>query len=303
MLALLGAATYQNSILVWASQHRRHHLHVDNNDKDPYSAGKGLWFSHVGWLLRRYPNNSDDFGNSKDLQADPIVAWQHKYYYSIALAMNVLPPLILGTLTGEYLAFFLVGFMRMVYTHHTTFFINSFAHYWGNQPYTTRNSARDNGILSLLTYGEGYHNYHHLFQSDFRNGVRWYHFDPTKWLIQTLAWWRLASHLKTIPKFKIREAMVQQQLEKAKQTLSASETYGAWQDYIDREKNQFSELLDDWRNTRAQWFDIQRQRIDDAKNELKTSMEKHALNSRLKELEYAIQMQYTRLRRFNASVI
>lgn len=302
-LALLGAATYQNSILIWASQHRRHHLHVDNNDKDPYSAGKGLWFSHMGWLLRRYPNNEDDFGNSADLEADPIVAWQHKHYYVIALLMNLVPLLILGALTGEYMGFLLIGFMRIVYTHHTTFFINSLAHYWGKQPYTSTNSARDNGLLSLLTFGEGYHNYHHMFQSDYRNGVRWYQFDPTKWLIKTLSWLRLADKLKTIPTFKIREALVNRQLQQAQTALQNKPATATVHDYIERELTQFGELLDAWRHTRAEWFTVQRQRLDDAKNELKLSMEKHTLNARLQELEHALQLQYLRLRRFNAGLV
>ena len=59
-------------------------------------------------------------------------------------------------------------------------FINSLAHIWGSRPYTEKNTARDNGFLALLTYGEGYHNFHHIFASDYRNGIRWYHYDPTK---------------------------------------------------------------------------------------------------------------------------
>ena len=80
----------------------------------------------------------------------------------------------------------------MVMTHHTTFFINSLAHIWGSQPFTDRNSARDNGILAFFTFGEGYHNFHHLFENDYRNGIRWWQFDPTKWLIQSAAWCGLA---------------------------------------------------------------------------------------------------------------
>ena len=68
----------------------------------------------------------------------------------------------------------------MVMTHHTTFFINSLAHIWGSQPFTDRNSARDNGILAFFTFGEGYHNFHHLFENDYRNGIRWWQFDPTR---------------------------------------------------------------------------------------------------------------------------
>jgi len=47
ILAIGGAMTLQNSILHWASDHRVHHKHVDQNDIDPYSAGKGFWFQPI----------------------------------------------------------------------------------------------------------------------------------------------------------------------------------------------------------------------------------------------------------------
>ena len=129
-LALFGAATLQNSILIWGSLHRRHHRFVDDNDKDPYSAGHGLWFSHMGWMLRDYPSAQDDFSNAPDLQRDRVVMWQHKYYAPLAIAMNILPVLLLGWLTGDYLAnFLLAGVLRLVVAHHTTFLINSLAHF------------------------------------------------------------------------------------------------------------------------------------------------------------------------------
>ncbi len=303
VFAIMGAATYQNSILIWASQHRRHHRHVDSNEMDPYSANKGLWFSHLGWLLRDYPNNKDDFSNAKDLQRDAIVMWQHKYYYSIAFAINVLPPALLGAITGEYLAFFLsAGFARIVYTHHTTFFINSLAHFWGKRPYTVENTARDNGLLALVTYGEGYHNYHHKFQNDYRNGIRWYQFDPTKWLISASALFGLSYDLRTTPNFKIREAMVKRQLECAKENLANNSRSSNWQEYIEKEKVQFADLLSEWKTTREQWFIVQRDKLQNVQQDFKQSMENSVLSSRLKELDYAIQMQYQRLHYFNASI-
>src|SRR5690554_2589117 len=101
--ALFGAAATQNSILVWASGHRRHHRHVDDVDTDPYSAKRGLWFSHMGWMLRDYPSSAEDFSNVNDLKRDKIVVWQHRHYLPLVLIMNLLPPLLLGMLTGHYL--------------------------------------------------------------------------------------------------------------------------------------------------------------------------------------------------------
>ncbi|MDP5054231.1 MAG: fatty acid desaturase, partial [Congregibacter sp.] len=180
--ALWGAGALQNSILVWAADHRRHHRHVDDNEADPYSAGRGLWFSHMGWMLREYATNSEDFSNAQDLMRDPIVMWQHKHYVALTTFMNLGLPILLGLALGDVIGtVLLVGLLRLVVNHHVTFFINSLAHFWGTRPYTEENSARDNGFLAFLTYGEGYHNYHHIFQNDYRNGIYWWQFDPTKW--------------------------------------------------------------------------------------------------------------------------
>ena len=78
VLAIFGAMALQNSILIWGSQHRRHHLYVDDIDKDPYSAKRGFWFSHMGWILRDYPSGRNDFSNARDLERDPVVAFQHR---------------------------------------------------------------------------------------------------------------------------------------------------------------------------------------------------------------------------------
>lgn len=302
-LALFGAANYQHSILIWASQHRRHHFFVDHETKDPYSAKRGLWFSHVGWLLKDYPANRDDFTNAKDLQADPVVAIQHKYYYSIAFIMNILPPLILGAITGEYIGFFLTMIaMKLVYTHHSTFFINSFAHYWGKQPYTDDNSARDNTILAFLTYGEGYHNFHHKFQNDYRNGVRWYQFDPTKWLIRTLAWLGLASNLKRTQPIKIREALITRQLERANEKMALQTKHQVLAEYIEKETAQFAQTMAEWKRVQSEWFSLQRNKLESATYDLKQNMDKSIAHSRMKELEYTIYMQYQRLRQFNAGL-
>ena len=312
LLALFGAASFQNSILVWCSQHRRHHRHVDDNEKDPYSAGLGLWFSHIGWMLRDYPNGADDFSNVKDLQRDKIVAWQHKHYYSIALIMNFAPPLLLGAITGQYLAYFLLmGVLRLVYSHHTTFFVNSLAHYWGSRPYSSENTARDNGFIAFLTYGEGYHNYHHIFQNDYRNGVRWFHYDPTKWLIKICSWLGLSYDLRATPKFKIRQAMVARQLELASDKLTnptfinaiklriGAIEYIQWraaiEEQIDNEHQQLTALLDEWKTIHSKWVIAKREQLVVAKQSMQASLDLHNLKHKLKDLEYSVVQQYRRV--------
>ncbi len=319
VLALFGAAAFQHSILTWSSQHRRHHRHVDDNDKDPYSANKGLWFSHIGWMLRHYPNNENDFSNCKDLERDPIVRWQHKHYYTIAIAMNIAPPAILGFITGDWVAYFLTaGFLRLVYSHHTTFFINSLAHYWGRRPYTSENTARDNDILALFTYGEGYHNFHHLFQNDYRNGVRWWQFDPTKWLIRGCSWLGLAKDLRVTPKFKIRQAMVQRKLEEASERLNDASLiarirrstenvdYVQWrttaEQFIEQEQRQLAQLLAEWSETRELWLAGKREQLAAASLSLKDRLDATALRHRLQLLDKAVKQQYQRVNTFNLAL-
>ena len=222
VLALGGTFAAQNSILHWASDHRRHHRHVDDYDEDPYSAKRGFWFSHIGWMLRDYSSNDESYSNCPDLKKDPIVMWQHRHYMPLVLGVNFGIPIILGYFHGDILGMLLlVGVLRLVIAHHFTFFINSLAHVWGVQPFSDKNSSKDNAFLALLTMGEGYHNYHHSFQRDYRNGLRWWQFDPTKWLIRTLAWLGLAKSLHRTPIDKIESVRAQMLLRKTSKKLAS----------------------------------------------------------------------------------
>ena len=188
LFALGGAFALQNSALHWSSDHRVHHKHVDNNDKDPYSAKRGFWFSHIGWMLRHYnPATYSDYGNCRDLQKDKIVMWQHKHYLLLAILMNIGVPLLLGVIYQDIWGMLLmVCVVRLVLSHHSTFFINSLAHIWGSQPYTDKNTARDNAVLAVFTFGEGYHNYHHIFENDYRNGIHWWPVSYTHLTLPTI---------------------------------------------------------------------------------------------------------------------
>lgn len=224
IFAIGGAFALQNSILHWSSDHRVHHRHVDNNDKDPYSAKMGFFYSHIGWMLREYQaSRYTDYSNCRDLQKDKIVMWQDKYYGILAIVTNFGFPLIFGVVHGDiWGALLLVGVVRLVLNHHTTFFINSLAHVWGSQPYTDKNTARDNGILAFLTFGEGYHNYHHIFENDYRNGIRWWQFDPTKWLIKSCSYFGFTRKLRVSPEDRIEKARAKMQLVRLQAKLTAT---------------------------------------------------------------------------------
>jgi stearoyl-CoA desaturase (Delta-9 desaturase) len=298
--ALWGAGALQNSILIWASDHRRHHRHVDDNEQDPYSAGRGLWFSHMGWMLRNYPSGDNDFSNAKDLQRDPIVMFQHRHYVALTTFMNLGPALLLGLFLGDVVGtVLLVGLLRLVVNHHVTFFINSLAHFWGTRPYTEDNSARDNGLLAFLTYGEGYHNYHHIFQSDYRNGIRWWQWDPTKWLIALCARLGLASNLNRVPDFRIQRAMLDTQFARARRELEERAGNETVRELLEREYQLFTDSINQWRALQSERYERKVSEIEGAlearRLHLLDKWEHAALRSKLRELEYALKNQRKRL--------
>ncbi|HEY6131281.1 MAG TPA: acyl-CoA desaturase [Halioglobus sp.] len=299
--AFWGAGALQNSILIWASDHRRHHRHVDDTVLDPYAASHGLWFSHIGWMLRNYGGNQPDFRNASDLQRDPIVVWQDKHYLPLTVFMNLGLPLLLGLWHGEIIGtVLLVGLLRLVVNHHVTFFINSLAHYWGSRPYTESNSARDNGFLAFLTYGEGYHNYHHIFQADYRNGIRWWQWDPTKWMIALCHRLGLASNLNRVPAFKIQRAILDTAFERARNKLELAKGSESFLHILEREYQLFTDYINQWTTLQAERYERTKEHLSDAleerKQHLQQKWENAALHTKLKTLEYSLIMQRKRLR-------
>jgi len=200
-----GAAAFQNSALKWCVDHRVHHRYVDT-ENDPYDIQKGFFFAHMGWMFIK--NNSDHskaFG--RDLVNDRLIMWQHKYYLPLALfACFGLPTLIGWAMGSAFAGFLFGGLLRMVVAHHVTFFINSLCHMIGKQTYSNASSGKDSFIMAVLAQGEGYHNYHHAFAGDYRNGIRWFHWDPTKWFVKTMSRIGMTSKLKLAPESKILAA-------------------------------------------------------------------------------------------------
>lgn len=206
-----GAGAFQNSARKWVIDHRLHHRYVDQ-DKDPYSINKGFWYAHFFWMCLKEEWRDSNLSKPyvRDLDKDPLIVFQDRHYIPIAILSCFVMPALVGWAFGSWVGGLLFGgLIRMVVVHHFTFFINSACHFWGGQPYTDQNTARDNGFLALFTYGEGYHNFHHIFHADYRNGIRWYHFDPTKWMIKFMSYFRLAYNLKVTPDFEIFKAKMQ----------------------------------------------------------------------------------------------
>ena len=294
-----GAMALQNSALNWAAAHRVHHRFIDDPERDPYCARRGFWFSHIGWMLRSYPSGEPDFSTVRDLQRDPMVMWQHNHYLLAALSTNFGLPLLLGYLVGDvWGVFLLAGILRLVVSHHFTFFINSLAHMWGSQPYTDENTARDNAVVALLTYGEGYHNFHHMFAHDYRNGLRWWQWDPSKWFISGMSVLGLTRNLKRVPWFKIQRALLDNQFQRAERRLASLPGRAHLEllrARVAEEYEAFSKAVAEWAHLREQW-------LEETKRAMLERWEQSNLQSRLRELEYGLRLQYRRMRVLQAQL-
>jgi stearoyl-CoA desaturase (delta-9 desaturase) len=204
---IFGSAALEGSAIKWCSDHRRHHKKVDT-EEDPYNINKGFFYAHMGWVFLKDDPQYREL-QVADLKADPLVAWQDRNNFAIAIYVGFLLPTLIGLSFGSPWGGLLYGtLLRVVVTHHTTFFINSLCHMWGSQPYGDKTSARDNFVMAFLTHGEGYHNFHHRFEADYRNGIRWYQWDPTKWLIRTMSFFGLTFNLRKVSDAEILKARI-----------------------------------------------------------------------------------------------
>ena len=277
-----GTLAVQGSVFDWCAGHRLHHRHVDDIYQDPYSAKRGFWFSHIGWMLKNYPSGHYDYKNIPDLKADPVLVAQDKYYALWILLANIGLPALFGWMVGDIAGtLVLAGLLRLVLSHHFTFFINSLCHMFGTRPYTDTNSARDNFFLAIFTWGEGYHNYHHFFQYDYRNGVKWWQYDPTKWLIAGLSKLGLTSELRTVDDTTIKHAEVQMQFKAAQQQIDTATSSGidiphamkSFQDRIKHEYDAFTQTVEEWQALKAKTIELKKtefaDRLHEVEHELK----------------------------------
>jgi stearoyl-CoA desaturase (delta-9 desaturase) len=148
-----------------------------------------------------------DFSNVKHLVTNPLIRFQNRFYVPLGTTFGLLLPTLLAWIWGDpWGGLFVAGFLRLLVEYHATFAINSFTHTFGRQPYSTASTARDGFVAALITFGEGYHNFHHRFPGDYRNGVRAYHFDPTKWWVWSLSKLRMAWNLNPAPAEAIEKA-------------------------------------------------------------------------------------------------
>lgn len=278
-LIFFGTLAGQGSVIRWSYDHRRHHAYVDT-DNDPYSIKKGFWYAHMLWLFEK-PLPIEGRVVS-DLLRKPILRFQHRHYGWCFVATNVIVFLVTAWVSQEWVsAFVLAWWVRLFALHHSTWFINSLAHTWGDKPYCQEQSAVNNYIISLLTFGEGYHNFHHTYANDYRNGIRWYHFDPTKWMIWTLEKLGFAKGLKTIDSETLHKRMLLERksllLDRLKKVWleKREEAETIVQELSDRiilEISKLNELKSKYRKFKKECEAIELQKIKEELNQIKKSL-------------------------------
>jgi len=266
---IFGAAAFENEALNWVSDHRRHHKNVDSDD-DPYDISKGFWHAHIGWILFKL-EPEPPLDNVADLRKDPLVRFQSRFYVTIAVVIGFVVPAVLGGLHAGWIGalggLLLAGVARVTAVQHMTFFINSLCHTIGGQPYSDRCSARDSWLMAIFTFGEGYHNYHHEFQHDYRNGVKWWQWDPTKWSIWTLQQLGLTSGLRRVSE----EKVLLQQLEEARRRLEArlacrvTPLQGRMRLLLQNSGEKLHELGERWEAVKAEYAEKTDVKIDHAR--------------------------------------
>jgi stearoyl-CoA desaturase (Delta-9 desaturase) len=280
---IFGTATLENSVIKWSSDHRKHHRFLDDPKKDPYAATRGFFFSHMGWMFKETTENLDDDSDVNDLKKDKLLAFQHRHYTPLAVAACFLLPFLIGATYGDAVGcFLLAGLLRMVIIHHFTFFINSLAHFSGKRTYDAGSTPRDNPLVSLVTFGEGYHSFHHKFAGDYRNGVNWYDFDPSKWLISLSEKCGIAKNLKRTPKAMIVRAKLtaqyksiqENQTAQKKLDLTQSSTEHLWGS-IEMQYKKYAEAISAWGKAKQEIIIAKKEKLNRAQI---TSLKVHYKN-------------------------
>jgi stearoyl-CoA desaturase (delta-9 desaturase) len=202
ILAVMGMLAVEMPLFKWVANHRVHHKHSDK-EKDPHSPhshGGGCWgivrgffHAHAGWFFQK---KIDPATLVRDLARDRVLVKLNSLFPLWVVLGFLLPALIAFLVTGSlwaaFLGFLWGGLIRMFFVHHVTWSINSVCHIWGYRRFDTSDESRNNPVLGLLAFGEGWHNNHHADQRWARHGIYWYEVDFTWYVIWILKKLRLA---------------------------------------------------------------------------------------------------------------
>ncbi|MGB8697830.1 MAG: fatty acid desaturase [Thermosynechococcaceae cyanobacterium] len=183
-IALLGALALQGGPIFWVAGHRMHHRYTEDIEKDPYSARRGFWWSHMLWLFHKRPEvfSHDSYRHfAPDLDRQPFYRWLDRYYLLLQIPLGLLLYLMGG---WSFVIYGLV--VRTVFLWHSTWLINSATHLFGYRTHTPDDNSRNLWWAAILTYGEGWHNNHHAYPNVAKAGWKWWEIDMTWWVILLL---------------------------------------------------------------------------------------------------------------------
>ncbi len=190
LMALLAQTSGQKGVLWWAAHHRDHHRHSER-ELDVHSPWqRGIWWSHIGWIISNQFDSYDPL-RVADFARYPELRWidRHHWLPTTALGLAIL-------LVGGMPAFLWGYVLSTVLLYHCTFSINSLAHIWGSRRFNTPDQSRNNWLLALLTFGEGWHNNHHFSMASCRQGFRWWEIDITYGVLRLLNFLGVAQDLR-----------------------------------------------------------------------------------------------------------
>ena len=205
VFAFIGASSAQRGALWWASHHRKHHKYSDTA-LDLHSPIHGFLQSHMAWFLIHHAF-ATDYSTIQDFAKRPVLRWLNRFdliapivlavvLYGIGEGLNLYYPHL--QTNGAQL--FVWGFVvSTVLLFHVTVSINSVAHVWGTQRYDTQDNSKNNALLALLTFGEGWHNNHHYYPNTIKQGFYWWEIDITYWILKLMSIVGLTWGLKPIP--------------------------------------------------------------------------------------------------------
>ncbi|XP_049878953.1 (11Z)-hexadec-11-enoyl-CoA conjugase-like [Pectinophora gossypiella] len=202
LLVLGQSMSMQYSVLWWAITHRLHHKFSDT-DADPHNSARGFFFCHIGWLMvKPHPEalKRRKFVDMSDLKRDPLLVFQRKHMLIITIIMAYVVPILTPVIfwSENFFLSWHINKLRIIMVMNATFSINSFAHRWGTKPFDESIEATSSGLVSNLTLGEGWHNFHHVFPWDYSHDELGSHLDLTTKLIKMFAKIGWAYDLKTV---------------------------------------------------------------------------------------------------------
>jgi len=199
VLALLAMSSAQQGVLWWAAHHRNHHKYSDEPEDIHSPRQRGFWWSHMFWIFSTRHKHVD-YGRIKDFARYPELRWLDRHDLLIAVAWGFVLYAI-----GGATALFWGHFISLVASWHVTFCINSLAHVWGSRRYATGDDSRNNPLLAVLTFGEGWHNNHHHYQRSARQGFYWWELDITYLVLKLLERARIVWDVEGVPRH-VRDA-------------------------------------------------------------------------------------------------